>query len=236
MSSGLSWRLTIRIIAGVSCLLPIGWIIYQPGFEPILALLGGAAAFIGSFVGDNSSEKQRARIDKKVRASSDVLVWNSSEPMGTGLPESSLPVITLYIARPDLESDLRDSLLNYTITCLSGPSGIGKTYIASKVLSSLRSSGVFNRIIYFESQPELSTLISLLSESCSQANFKAALEYLDKSNTIIVFDNFKTLSFGYDQFLKQLLTYTTYLRVVVISQPGSPRFSWIIQVELTKSP
>jgi hypothetical protein len=46
----LSWRLTLRVIAVLSWIVAIAWLIVDPGFEPLLAFLTGAAAFLGSFV------------------------------------------------------------------------------------------------------------------------------------------------------------------------------------------
>jgi len=45
----LSWRLPLRVIAVLSWLVSIVWLIIQPGFEPLLAFLTGVAAFLGSF-------------------------------------------------------------------------------------------------------------------------------------------------------------------------------------------
>jgi len=45
----LSWRLSLRVIAVLSWLVAILWLIIQPGFEPLLAFLTGVAAFLGSF-------------------------------------------------------------------------------------------------------------------------------------------------------------------------------------------
>lgn len=45
----LSWKTTLRLIAALSLLIAIGWAYFEPGFEPMLAVLGAAAAFITSF-------------------------------------------------------------------------------------------------------------------------------------------------------------------------------------------
>jgi len=45
----LTWRRTLRVIAVLSWIVAIAWLIADPGFEPLLAFLTGAAAFLGSF-------------------------------------------------------------------------------------------------------------------------------------------------------------------------------------------
>ena len=45
----ISWKHILWAISVVSLLVAIGWVCFQPGFEPILALLGALAALIGSF-------------------------------------------------------------------------------------------------------------------------------------------------------------------------------------------
>jgi hypothetical protein len=69
--SSLSWRLTLRVIAVLSWIVSILWLIIQPGFEPLLAVLAGFATFLGSFavsdspIGDvlkyNPTPEQRKR-------------------------------------------------------------------------------------------------------------------------------------------------------------------------------
>jgi energy-coupling factor transporter ATP-binding protein EcfA2 len=44
-----SWRLTLRVIAVLSWLVSVLWLIVDPGFEPLVAFLGGTAVFLGSF-------------------------------------------------------------------------------------------------------------------------------------------------------------------------------------------
>jgi hypothetical protein len=59
----LSWRLTLRVIAVLSWIVAIVWLIVDPGFEPLLAFLTGAAAFLGSFAAreDGLTPEQRQR-------------------------------------------------------------------------------------------------------------------------------------------------------------------------------
>jgi hypothetical protein len=45
----ISWKIILRIIAIFSLLLAAAWVYFQPGFEPVLALLGAIATFIASF-------------------------------------------------------------------------------------------------------------------------------------------------------------------------------------------
>jgi len=45
----LPWRLALRVIAVLSWIVSIAWLIVDPGFEPLLAFLAGAAALLGSF-------------------------------------------------------------------------------------------------------------------------------------------------------------------------------------------
>jgi hypothetical protein len=47
--SGDPWRLALRMIAVLSWIVALTWFIVQPDFEPLLAFLGGAALFLGSF-------------------------------------------------------------------------------------------------------------------------------------------------------------------------------------------
>lgn len=52
----ISWKTILRIIALLSLLLAAAWVYFQPGFEPVLALLGAVATFIVSFFVQNNSE------------------------------------------------------------------------------------------------------------------------------------------------------------------------------------
>jgi hypothetical protein len=49
-----SWKRVLRLLAGVSLLIAIGWVYFDPGFEPVLTVLGAIAAFITSFFVDNT--------------------------------------------------------------------------------------------------------------------------------------------------------------------------------------
>ena len=49
----LSWKRILRLLAVLSLLVAIGWVYFDPGFEPVLTVLGAIATFITSFfVGD----------------------------------------------------------------------------------------------------------------------------------------------------------------------------------------
>jgi hypothetical protein len=49
-----SWRSTLRVIAILSWIVSILWLIFEPRFEPLLAFLGGAAVFLGSFAASDA--------------------------------------------------------------------------------------------------------------------------------------------------------------------------------------
>jgi len=49
-----SWKRVLRVLAGVSLLIAIGWVYFDPGFEPVLTVLGAIAAFITSFFVENT--------------------------------------------------------------------------------------------------------------------------------------------------------------------------------------
>jgi hypothetical protein len=57
-----SWRLTLRIIAVLSWVVAIAWLIVEPGFEPLLALLGGVTAFVASSAVGGWSHQQSTGI------------------------------------------------------------------------------------------------------------------------------------------------------------------------------
>jgi hypothetical protein len=58
MFSSISWKLVLRIIAAVSWLISLAWLIAEPGYEPAITFLGGLAAFLTSFfVASQPSEK-----------------------------------------------------------------------------------------------------------------------------------------------------------------------------------
>lgn len=76
MKSPLSWRFILRVIAVISCLVSIAWIIREPHhFNPWLALIAGMGMFAGSFIVSDkpiriaqiSEEQIRAR-DRRNRA------------------------------------------------------------------------------------------------------------------------------------------------------------------------
>ena len=50
----ISWKTILRFIALLSLLVAIGWAYFEPGFEPVLAILGAVAAFITSFFVDDA--------------------------------------------------------------------------------------------------------------------------------------------------------------------------------------
>lgn len=50
-----SWKWPLRFIAALSLLIAVVWFYFEPGFEPLLAVLGGAVAFISSFFVENIS-------------------------------------------------------------------------------------------------------------------------------------------------------------------------------------
>ena len=50
----ISWRLILRIIAVIACLVSIAWFRYEPGFGPVVSILSAGLAFIGSFVVSNA--------------------------------------------------------------------------------------------------------------------------------------------------------------------------------------
>jgi Tol biopolymer transport system component len=49
-----SWRLTLRVVATLSWIVSILWLLIQPGFEPLLAFLGGTASFLLSFAASDA--------------------------------------------------------------------------------------------------------------------------------------------------------------------------------------
>jgi hypothetical protein len=49
-----SWRRLLRLIAILTLLIAIGWVYFEPGFEPLLAVLGAVVAFITSFFVEGS--------------------------------------------------------------------------------------------------------------------------------------------------------------------------------------
>lgn len=51
----ISWKHILWAISAASLLVAIGWVYFQPGFEPILAMLGALAAFVGSFFVEGKS-------------------------------------------------------------------------------------------------------------------------------------------------------------------------------------
>lgn len=76
MKHPLSWRFILRVIAVISCLVSIAWIIRESrDFNPWLALIGGLAMFAGSFIASDKpiriaqiSEEQRRARDRRNRA------------------------------------------------------------------------------------------------------------------------------------------------------------------------
>ena len=52
---GFPWKLILRAIAILTIFIAVGWVIVQPGFEPILAALGAVVALITSFFVEDMS-------------------------------------------------------------------------------------------------------------------------------------------------------------------------------------
>ena len=52
-----SWKRLLRLIAILSLFIAAGWVYFEPGFEPVLAVLGAIVAFITSFFVENASSE-----------------------------------------------------------------------------------------------------------------------------------------------------------------------------------
>ena len=108
----ISWRLILRAIAVVSWIVSIDWYISKPEHEPLLAVLAGMLALIGSFaVSDTpisipTSEKTKSAREERNRQGMLELVRNS---WVKGVLEQSLPDEVLI--ELGLE-ELRDAVLN----------------------------------------------------------------------------------------------------------------------------
>lgn len=117
MKPPLSWRFILRVIAVISCLVSIAWIIREPhDFNPWLALIAGMGMFAGSFIVSGkpiiiaqiSEEQTRAR-DKLNRATMLRLLKNSALPFLLLLLIGLFMHIHLSAARSDMELIWRDS-------------------------------------------------------------------------------------------------------------------------------
>jgi energy-coupling factor transporter ATP-binding protein EcfA2 len=66
----MSWRLLLRIIAVIACIVSIAWFIHKPGFGPLVSFLSGVLALIGSFVVSDapiSITSEKAKSAREVR-------------------------------------------------------------------------------------------------------------------------------------------------------------------------
>jgi len=69
----MSWRLLLRIIAVIACIVSIAWYFDEPGFGPVVSFLSGVLALISSFfVSDTpisipTSEKAKSAREKRHR-------------------------------------------------------------------------------------------------------------------------------------------------------------------------
>jgi len=78
-----SWRLTLRVIAVLSWVVSLLWLIVDPGYEPLLAFLGGAGLFLGSFagsdtpIGDALKDSQASTLQERYRRALLGLVRNT---------------------------------------------------------------------------------------------------------------------------------------------------------------
>ena len=49
--SSAKWRTPVRIISATALIVSLAWLIYSPGFDPLVTLLLGLAGFLGSLKG-----------------------------------------------------------------------------------------------------------------------------------------------------------------------------------------
>ena len=79
----ISWRSILRVIAVISWIASIAWFHFEPGWEPLIAILTGTAAFIVSFfvsdayISSPTSEKTKSAREERNRECMLELVKNS---------------------------------------------------------------------------------------------------------------------------------------------------------------
>ena len=158
MGQKLSIRVILRVIIVVTWLVALGWMIFAPGFEPLLAILGGTATLIASyFVNNTPAEIPSDPQLETVAGLSDETSYqipNQEEVQSNVEKILGKSAIVdhdkLYGVTDQLEQ--LEGLLSASdsswIVSLFGEGGIGKTALAYEVVRQFAATSGFTRLAW----------------------------------------------------------------------------------------
>jgi hypothetical protein len=152
MSASL-WRWVLRVTAAVSLVIAVAWFAHNPGFEPILTLLGAVAAFIGSLVVPDAPTKEPTESD----APHDPAPIPVLE-VPTGVVPLDSPFYVRRWADEQLEGQLAQS---GTITTVRGSRQAGKTSLLARGIAYAQERGLLVISLDFQELLEGADLLEL---------------------------------------------------------------------------
>jgi hypothetical protein len=102
------WRSIVQILAAAIIFVSVAWFIYDPGWEPILALFGGITTGIGSFFAPNDADSNECgTITSIVKNTSCEFILQPESDKSLHLPQEIPSPPADFIGRDDELQNLR---------------------------------------------------------------------------------------------------------------------------------
>lgn len=161
MRQKVSPRVILRVISVVFWIVALGWMIFEPGFEPFLAILGGTATLITSYFvsGTPSKTPSSSQLDSAIDVA-DKRDETSAQTPNQGAVQSNIESIlgkaaivdhdqlfgvTEQLKQLQMLLSARDSSW---IISLFGEGGIGKTALAYEAVRQFAADSRFTRLAW----------------------------------------------------------------------------------------
>lgn len=181
-------RLFLQILAVITLLVAIGWLIFEPGFEPVLAILGSVAVFVSPLFlihGEKAKEGSLPLIDEcesvaEIQLGTFDVDGGQAGNSGGGVVNFLYDYRVYFGGRQD-ELKMLDAWLTQTekpFGLLVAPAGMGKSALVANWLELLqdRAVVVFHPIsLRYGTNSKKQTLHSLLTQMSDIARKEAGL-------------------------------------------------------------
>jgi hypothetical protein len=181
-------RLFLQALAVLTFFVAVGWFIFEPGFEPLLAILASIAVFLSPlFLNLEEKVKDNSLVfadecDSVIETQLDALPVISAEVGGGGMENLEYDYQVYFGGRSDELAEL-DSWLTQTekpFSLLVAPTGMGKTALVTNWSKNLQNSGqavvVYHSIsLRYGTNGQKQTLHSLLMQMRDVARKEADL-------------------------------------------------------------